>query len=774
MSMYMAVLFIKSENKDEYANMLYCSMESILTSLQAFTLNADYSVLLSNLEGIKNINDFAVLYTHILFICAPIAGGCILLEIISKLYPRLRYTLNLLLLHKEMLYFSVLNENSITFARQAIENKRWFVRPIPVFAYSENNVDNELLSIAKAIGAICINDNILNIRIRIWGKKRVFLIDSEYENNLKKLAEMTERKYCHSLKRTKIYVFSEHDFSVLLEEKIEKQFRKEVDKIYSKKIERQKQKSLLDVEKDIQNEVDKASKAIEKEKNDDYIKKLNSNIQKLEFLKNEKNRQYILDNAKILDPCGREVKKSFWAQVNYFVNTHFMPDIKIVNGNVNIIRNLFCEKPLFEPLAAINIKPPAMEKGYELNVTIVGAGGLGTEAFLSAYWMGQLLNCKLTINVISKEDESEFKNKIDFINPEILKTSKNNAEESLLKIYNSENSEIAEPYFDFKYIQTNVRDNKEKGIGISENTDKDNNEVDETLKKSHYIIVVLGSDEENIIFAERIKKLLKTVGFSKDKEKYVSKSLIAYAVYDSEVCEALNREKLDGNIYMHAFGSLKEIYCPKNIYMEIDKADEIHNSYIGRVKDTISTSNNNPKKEKKTAYEFWSDIARAYHIEYKVFSAGKISKSVFDERISEEGLKQSRNSDLISYKALLKQKNIKKQEIYDSLAWLEHRRWNSYMRANGFIAPEDFKKYMEETESHKNIPLKLHPCIVECSKKGKAKDLFKESSVNDLDMLDIISLEIMKSGIYNYEETDYKKYDYPEYDFNFNNNGEII
>ena len=38
-------------------------------------------------------------------------------------------------------------------------------------------------------------------------------------------------------------------------------------------------------------------------------------------------------------------------------------------------------------------------------------GDIGTEMFLNTYWIGQMLDCKLRINVVSKEPEGTFENK---------------------------------------------------------------------------------------------------------------------------------------------------------------------------------------------------------------------------------------------------------------------------------------------------------------------------------------------------------------------------
>ena len=77
---------------------------------------------------------------------------------------------------------------------------------------------------------------------------------------------------------------------------------------------------------------------------------------------------------------------------------------------------------------------------------------------------------------------------------------------------------------------------------------------------------------------------------------------------------------------MHAFGSLEEVFNTKNIYMEENEGDveRINDAYERAAQRVVN------KKFNKSQYDYWSDIARALHIKYKVFSAGFIKDSVFN------------------------------------------------------------------------------------------------------------------------------------------------
>ena len=66
------------------------------------------------------------------------------------------------------------------------------------------------------------------------------------------------------------------------------------------------------------------------------------------------------------------------------LKTEEKPTIVPVRSYRNLIHNLFVDVPLYEPL--INKKD-----SNKLSLTILGNGIIGTEAFLNAYWFGQMM-----------------------------------------------------------------------------------------------------------------------------------------------------------------------------------------------------------------------------------------------------------------------------------------------------------------------------------------------------------------------------------------------
>lgn len=174
-----------------------------------------------------------------------------------------------------------------------------------------------------------------------------------------------------------------------------------------------------------------------------------------------------------------------------------MPAVIPVNGLCNMACRLFVDVPLYEPLLNND-----SSKEKTIIVTILGSGAIGTEFFLTTYWCGQMLDCKLHINAVSKEKQNEendskregnFEGRINFINPEILKTNNPNSD---LLIY-SEDGERSEPYFSYKYRESDVL--SDDFVTLMEEPE---------LLNTDYFIVALGSDEDNLEVANKLRQIV--------------------------------------------------------------------------------------------------------------------------------------------------------------------------------------------------------------------------------------------------------------------------
>ena len=420
--------------------------------------------------------------------------------------------------------------------------------------------------------------------------------------------------------------------------------------------------------------------------------------------------------------------------------------IKLIQEYTSIVYNLFNDVPLYYPLLAKSLSNYSEKE--ELIVTIIGGGKIGMEVFLGAYWCAQMLDCKLRINVITKKVK-KFKAKVDFINREILLSGIERQE--LLRVFPNQDI-YAEPYASFTFYSTDV-----EGDGLFRILDKKDT-TGFSLLLSDYFIIALGSDNLNITTAVNIDRKIRREALNerKDLNEFISnKPVIAYSVYDSKINEELNKINSQNNYtYLHAFASLKKIYSCKNIFMNNIKA----------LAYDINKKHNKEDEAKfmKDEYNWWSSIARTFHFNYKVFSIRLLELTKKHEDVTED--------EITNY-----WKTVQENETFNKrVSWLEHRRWNAFMRTKGFTAPTEsqWEQYaFKEDNDHKNIPLKLHPCIVESSESSQITiNDWNDPNYKDnikIDYLDIASIKVYKTrkvrtGIDEREENrNFKKWDEP-------------
>ena len=436
--------------------------------------------------------------------------------------------------------------------------------------------------------------------------------------------------------------------------------------------------------------------------------------------------------------------------------------VKVVREYSSIVHNLLHDVPLYSPLLAKYPQSYSGEK--ELSVTIIGGGLIGTEAFLATYWCGQMLDCKLTINVVTKQVD-EFVTKINNINPEVLLTGVVDGIESekskeLLRIY--PNREIySAHYANFNFI--NIKSDQYE---IFENlTARDESGI--ALLDSDYFIIALGADELNMSIAKEISRKITLDIMDKS---LVRKPVVAYSLYDSNIKEVVNSyNTTKDSVYLYAFAAMRDVYSCANIFM----------NNVGEAAFNFSNIHTKKDMEKflKDEYGWRSSIARIIHRPYKIYSLGLIEP--IKDRESLGTITETENDNYI---------RIINSDLPDDivnslkLAWLEHRRWNAFLRINGFVSPteEQLEKYAysdpDNDVKHKNLDLKLHPCIVESTETFNITDEdwddLNYTNNNKLDRLDLVSIFVYqkekehteKNNLkMEAEKNDYKKWDLPKY-----------
>ena len=124
---------------------------------------------------------------------------------------------------------------------------------------------------------------------------------------------------------------------------------------------------------------------------------------------------------------------------------------------------------------------------------------------------------------------------------------------------------------------------------------------------------------------------------------------------------------------------------------------------------------------KDDIYSEWSDQARKLHLSYKMFSA-------FQRPLAKQDAPDKMLRDKIEYCGMISGDD----DLRSRLSWLEHRRWNAFLRARGFRRSPGLLRMLKEQEkgkkgkcassdwrdlsvyAYKHVPARLHPNLVEC------------------------------------------------------------
>ncbi len=536
------------------------AFNSFVHALQTFSMDEEYTEYIKNgKEMIKTVfPDFEWVeelmlgygvYASLLNGVAPVVGGAIVFEIIASVFPKIRLYFSKWKFWREKLFFSELNEASIELAGNMLKsayNKRGFLKPLVIFtdSYIDKKVESEaeLIQRAKALGAICVDQDLSHIG-KPWlctKKNNYFIIDSSENSTLKTLSSLATPDNYRFIKKSQIFYFVESDAYIRVEASIRDAFK------------------------------------------------------------------------------GKKESK--------------MPTFVPVRSYRNLVSNLLWDIPLYEPIVEKKKKQiaekaesekPAEQKvqdnekdtsnkkvtPIDLNVTIIGFGNIGKEMLLSVYWFGQMLDCNLRINVISQKSEEDFYGELDFVNPEIRRTF--DPADSILR-YNRKGG-MSPRYCEVKYYSYDVKSvDFMKLLQFQEKGDN-------TILDSDYVLVSLGSDEDNMSVATTLRNY---IGQYHIEQKKDSKTVITYVVYNSDISEKLNQEcryffipdkddmpKSLPDIYMRAVGSLRDIYCVRNIMMtdHIESARDQDISYLSS--EHSEALRKIHKDRMKNQYEYWASMA---------------------------------------------------------------------------------------------------------------------------------------------------------------------
>lgn len=303
--------------------------------------------------------------------------------------------------------------------------------------------------------------------------------------------------------------------------------------------------------------------------------------------------------------------------------------------------------------------------GDKISALIVGCDYTGTEMLKAIIWCGQLTGYKLEINIVDK-------------NADILE-----------KRFRKSCPDIDFGMYGISFLKADV------------NTSDFENILNSCCSDTTYVVVMTGDDKLNIDTAVYLRKYF----LRRDKKYFHNRPRINLRVRDglkNKQMDAL----VDANIEAYAlfaFGSLEKTFNIRNLMSSpLEKmAIGVHLAYSGALNGTDEQRHEAMKEYYIKEYNQRSSFATALHIKYKLFASG--IKGVGAGKVNEEQIDEF-------------EKLLLDPDKLESLAELEHERWNAFMRTEGYslASPEDVAVYrnMGKSPTHIHYLAKLHPSLV--------------------------------------------------------------
>ncbi len=775
---------------------------SIVHALQTFSMDEDYTEYLTDgramiaaIGASENRVTLFGAFTAILNTAAPILGGAVVLNILLSFLPRAKLCCHRFFIFERQYFFSELNERALALAKSLCDKTQYqkgmekYHRPLIVFtdAYTDKDQEEsaELLEEARALGAICLKEDLVNIIKRpIFNFKREYiLIDVNELNNVRTLAELSGEKHWKKLKRSVVRIFYQDDSFSVTERQIidgvwEKYTKVKSGRHWSFRLSDFVQYYNLSTQARYEVRISANKRGIY-EGVIAAAEELGAKSKLKEFAKRSGSSDAVISSAKVLSelifPEGlkEEDFERFSKTIDRERALADMPAILRIRSFQHIIYQMLRDLPLYRPLFA---KAPEEDGTRTLNVGIIGFGGIGMEMLLASAWFGQMNGVRLAFNLVSAEEPEVMIKKLNRRAPELLHSA--SPDDPVLQIFRNDTDHYGDRYFTFRcanadvmlepldrimcreYIYPKLSDCK----GIQPDLPQPvGNSDGHSLLDCDYYLVSTGKDDRNIEIAEQLRRAVTIRRMNQgtaEEKKETPLVTVAYVVYDTDLAETLNSRPSDGVTELVAVGSSKEIYSRRNMMLTDSRqaASEMQKLY-NAVQDqngkspetqdqrTVRTNvraqmHEEMKKRSGDIYSWMSSTARGMHRKYKAFSVWQflmrdpqnaercetLCKSLL---LPGEMLGEPHKDALQVYIDAIKEDPM----IEAELTWLEHRRWNAYMRACGFL---------RRIKGDKDLMLRLHPMIVEIKPAGS-----KDSRP---DLLDDISKD---------KGNDYKKYDKP-------------
>lgn len=369
--------------------------------------------------------------------------------------------------------------------------------------------------------------------------------------------------------------------------------------------------------------------------------------------------------------------------------------IKVIRDATSLAYKLLQDKPLYLPLESA--EAGAVED--RISLAILGSGKIGREFLATAYWCGQMLNRQgkkmpFKISVFSA-DAKAFEEKIRFEMPEIFLGGR--TRKGINGDWNYCSLSFHEAEFGTKAFETAFNRN---------------------CKDCTYALVAMGDDELNFRAATWLNRLLdKTYGGSDVRP------VVNFVLESEEFCALLKTryqsegKEVEGDVrqcIMNPFGHLAERY---------DFTQNIQRSDLEDLGWQMNLSYNRNRhlyplpdgaEDERIAHE----IGYVYPAKQTLQKVEKTFDGPTKSYLSDGYSRRSSTASALhgGYKRFARSGGGRVDEI--AMTGIEHCRWNSFTRTNGYRAPtaQEFLDFCKEGDGFKtrSHPQKIHACLVDC------------------------------------------------------------
>ena len=715
----------------------------LVAAFQTFSLDASYALFIAAgkllLEQHGSWGRFlAEVYgglVSLLNVAAPLLGGAVLLDVLTDVFPGIR--LRFFSRRRAEYVFSELNQAALCLAKDLVDKKQpdkqernyvklqefwlgadrrtgicggWLRRmkaripPLLVFtdAYvnEKEEAGAELIEQAKALGAVCLREDLLHLNLKRSAFLSYFFVDDKEENNISALDELLGKSWVSDL--------------------------------------------ICSTPRGAQPLQEAAVKV----------------------------RCYVFTTGVGAEQMIANVKSRRQVETANLI-------IRVIEHHKTMAQNLMSSVPLFDPLlknesGLPQTRIPDSDHPGALKVAIIGDGAPAAELFKAVFWCGQMSRYRLQIRLITSRDEADcrFLKQLKLHAPEILKTCSGPWEDPAL--LRAGGGKVNPAYADVRVCPCD--------FDSSALFDRFGDVVDDT----DYFIVTAGTDERNIRIAQSLYlHLVRTHTEARGRR------LIACAVSDPTGALAAQQQSEEYGTELIPFGSVDSVFSCRNVFMSGFQPNRLQADNRFSIREYLT--------DKDEIYLSASHTARRMHLSYRLFDLGllqtrreapgrltanacawDLAESAEEKLLRMLAFSEQAKAGCLPEAASMNEQQREAKRMAEQFAWVEHRRWNAYMRTLGFCAPDpalrreicrrnaerNLKACQRKEAGYKpnckDISRKLHACLVE----SRFGALFDDGAADVLrqvtEDVNAVYREVFRAAHWDEAELKFKNYLYED------------